>query len=366
LVTLFVCGDVMTGRGIDQILPYPSDHDLYESLVRDARDYVALAEKTNGPINRPVSPDYIWGDALSELNTRNPDARIINLETSITTSNLYWPKGINYRMHPDNAGCLSVAGVDCCVLANNHLLDWGRAGLTQTLATLEQTGIRCAGAGPDVEAADFPAVLPLSSGERLLVFSSATGDSGVPAEWAATREQSGVSRLPDLSRDTLDKVTARINAHRRTGDIIIFSVHWGANWWFDIPGEQQQFARGLVDQAGVDLVHGHSSHHVKGFEVYQERLILYGCGDFITDYEGIAGHGDYRGELGLMYFPRLDRASGRLMDLEMVPTRMRRLRIERATGEDQDWLADTIRRQCGQLGTAVQTRSDGVLGLFPF
>ncbi len=63
---LFLCGDVMPGRGIDQILPTPSSPELYEPYVRDARDYVALAETRSGAIARPVHHAYIWGDALAE------------------------------------------------------------------------------------------------------------------------------------------------------------------------------------------------------------------------------------------------------------------------------------------------------------
>ena len=50
LITLFLCGDVMTGRGIDQVLPHPSDPRLYELYTESALAYVELAEKVNGPI----------------------------------------------------------------------------------------------------------------------------------------------------------------------------------------------------------------------------------------------------------------------------------------------------------------------------
>src|SRR5438874_7861304 len=112
---LFLCGDVMTGRGIDQVLPHPGNPVLYESWVRDARDYVRLAEAANGPIPKPVAFDYIWGDALQELERTGTDLRIINLETSITRREAPWPgKGIHYRMHPENIGCLTAARINCC------------------------------------------------------------------------------------------------------------------------------------------------------------------------------------------------------------------------------------------------------------
>src|SRR5262245_37346644 len=120
MCTLFLCGDVMTGRGIDQILAHPSPPRLYESVVTPALDYVKLAEDTHGDIPRAVSPTYVWGAALDDLERRRPDARIVNLETSITTSDRAEPKGINYRMHPANVGVLTAAGVDCATIANNH------------------------------------------------------------------------------------------------------------------------------------------------------------------------------------------------------------------------------------------------------
>lgn len=67
IITLFMCGDVMIGRGIDQILPYHSDPLIYEPYVESAIRYVELAESVNGPIQQPVSFSYIWGDALGEL-----------------------------------------------------------------------------------------------------------------------------------------------------------------------------------------------------------------------------------------------------------------------------------------------------------
>lgn len=131
-VKLFLCGDVMTGRGIDQILSHPSVPILYEAYVKNALDYVALAEHLHGPIPRSVEGSYIWGDALERLMQASPDVRVINLETSITRSADAWPgKGIHYRMHPDNINCITVAGIDCCVLANNHVLDWATRDSTR-------------------------------------------------------------------------------------------------------------------------------------------------------------------------------------------------------------------------------------------
>jgi len=358
-LSLFLCGDVMTGRAIDQILPHPSRPALHESYMHDARGYLVLAERANGDIPHPAPFAYIWGNALAELERRRPALRIVNLETSVTRSDTPWPKGINYRMHPDNIGCLTAARIDCCTLANNHVLDWQREGLIETLATLRGAQIATVGAGADLEAAQAPVILPGGEGARVLVFAAATDDSGVPASWAATPAQAGVHRLPDLSKDTVARIVALVRRHRRPGDRVLFSVHWGGNWGYAVSGAQRAFAHALIDEAGVDIVHGHSSHHPRAIEVHQDRLILYGCGDFLNDYEGIEGHEEYRGELGLMYFPTIDAATGHLRALELVPTRIRHFRVNGAQVEDRVWLLTRLRREYKAFGCDVESGGEG-------
>jgi poly-gamma-glutamate capsule biosynthesis protein CapA/YwtB (metallophosphatase superfamily) len=70
----------------------------------------------------------------------------------------------------------------------------------------------------------------------------------------------------------------------------VVSIHWGPNWGYEVPQAQQDFAYTLIDHHGVNIIHGHSSHHVKGIEIHRSRPIFYGCGDLLTDYEGIEGY----------------------------------------------------------------------------
>jgi len=74
-----------------------------------------------------------------------------------------------------------------------------------------------------------------------------------------------------------------VQAIKRPGNIVLVSIHWSGNWGHDIPHEQRALAHDLIRKAGVDLVHGHSSHHPKAIEVYRGKLIRYGCGDLIND-----------------------------------------------------------------------------------
>lgn len=363
-VTLFLAGDVMTGRGIDQVLPHPGDPQLHETFMKSALGYVELAEDVNGPIPRPVPFSYIWGDALAVLERVAPDARIINLETAVTTSGDHLRgKGIHYRMHPRNAPVLSAARLDVCSLANNHVLDWGYAGLLETLATLRAAGIRTTGAGRDLAEAERPAVVDLPGGTRVLVFAHGSPSSGIPPEWAATSHRAGVNLLHDFSDASVDRIAAAVRRVKRPGDIAVASIHWGANWGYAVPPEHVSFAHRLIDRAGIDVVHGHSSHHPKGMEVHAGKLVIYGAGDLINDYEGIGGYEAYRGDLSILYFARVDTASGRLLELRMVPMRMVRMRLEHASSKDAAWLRATLDRESRRFGTRVETAPDGELAL---
>lgn len=360
---LFLCGDVMTGRGIDQALPHPVSPVLNEPYVRDAREYVALAERANGPIPRPLSSNHIWGDALQELERASVDFRIINLETAITSQETPLPdKGIHYRMHPLNIGCLSAARISACALANNHVLDWGYSGLSETLRTLDAAGIAHSGAGNNAEEAAAPAILNVADKARVLLFSFGSTTSGIPREWSATTSRAGVNLLDDLSDATAARVADQMRHHQRSGDLLIASIHWGSNWGYDIPSKQIAFAHRLIEE-GVAIVHGHSSHHVKAIEVFKGRLILYGCGDFLTDYEGISGYEQFRGDLALMYFVELDSQTGQLVSARLVPMQMRRFQLKRASALDARWLCDLANKLGTQFGTSARLRKDNSMML---
>lgn len=362
LITLFLCGDVMTGRGIDQVLPYPSDPIIYEPYMRSSLGYVELAEMVNGAIQKPVDYSYIWGDALTALENVDPDLRIINLETSITKSDDYWKgKGINYRMHPKNIGCLSAARIDYCSLANNHVLDWRYAGLQDTLETLEKANIHFGGAGRDLQEAEKPAVMEIEGKGRVILFSFGLETSGIPTIWAASEEEPGVNLLIDLSDARVMEIKGKVEMVKKPGDIVVVSIHWGSNWGYKIPPEQRNFAHKLIDHAGVNVIHGHSSHHVKGIEIYKGKPIIFGAGDFINDYEGIGGYEGYRSDLTLMYFLSMDPATGNLIQMYMSPMQIKNFKVNKVSREDALWLRDVLNREGKKIGTRVEINQDNTL-----
>jgi poly-gamma-glutamate capsule biosynthesis protein CapA/YwtB (metallophosphatase superfamily) len=360
-ITISLCGDVMTGRGIDQILAHPSDPTLHEAFIKDAGEYVELAERANGPITRPVGSAYVWGHALEEWDRIAPDVRIANLETSVTTSNEYWPgKDVHYRMNPDNVACLAAAKFDCWSLANNHVLDWGHAGLVETLQTLNAAGLKYAGAGTNQKEAAAPVVLEILGKGRVIVFSFGSVTSGIPYSWAAQEHRAGVNLLADMSENEVRRIQQDVAKVKRHNDLVVASIHWGPNWGYEISEARRTFAHRLIDSAGIDLIHGHSSHHVLGMEVYRGHLILYGCGEFLDDYEGISGYEEYRDDLGLIYFADIEPPTGELRHLQMTPTRIRRMRVERAVAGDAAWLRDVLNRESQKYGVQVES-ADGAL-----
>jgi poly-gamma-glutamate capsule biosynthesis protein CapA/YwtB (metallophosphatase superfamily) len=167
--------------------------------------------------------------------------------------------------------------------------------------------------------------------------------------------------LPDFGEVTVGRIADQVAHVKQPGDVIIASIHWGPNWGYEIPEEHRNFAHALIDQAHVSVIHGHSSHHPKAIEIYKNQPILYGCGDFLNDYEGISGYEEFRGDLTLMYFADFNSLTEHLIDLELAPLQMRRFQLVPASGADILWLRRTLDRESVRFGTHIRLKPDGRL-----
>lgn len=289
-ICLGFTGDVMLGRGIDAILPFHVDGTLYESYMRHAIGYVNLAIKENGPLPqneiKECGSNYIWGDLIGTFKSI-PDMMIVNLETTLTTSNDYAKgKGINYRAHPSNVESLRAFGENSIVtLANNHVLDWGDSGLKETIMTLDEAQIKHAGAGYTIDDAMKPATSTINN-KQIAVVAVGLPSAGVPMQWSANKKKSGVYVKEHESLSTAEDIMKAFNEYADSDSIKIVSIHMGPNWNAAVPINWRNFTHSLIDH-GADVVVAHSSHHVKGIEVYKNKFISYGLGDFLNDYEGI-------------------------------------------------------------------------------
>lgn len=353
----------MTGRGIDQILPHPGSPAIFESHLRDARDYVELAVAAAGAIPRPVPFPYVWGEALTPMLAA--DVRLVNLETSVTAGGEPWPaKGIHYRMHPKNIGCLTVAHVDGCGLANNHVLDWGHGGLAETWRSLRGAGMAVAGAGATLAEAAAPQTIAVPKKGRVVWAAVGSPGSGIPPEWAARADGPGVHFISELEPAGARRLAQSLRRISRPDDITVVSVHWGDNWGYAIPPDQIAFAHALADE-GIDVIHGHSAHHAKAVECRHGSVIFYGCGDLINDYEGIAGREEYGADLAVLCRVDLVPAPRRLARVELEVFRRRRLRLERASDRDAEWLGAVLAEQSARFDTVVAPAGGHTLSVQP-
>ena len=133
-----------------------------------------------------------------------------------------------------------------------------------------------------------------------------------------------------------------------------------------MPGNQhkiQDLAHFLIDDCDIDIIHGHSSHHVQGVEVYKGKLIIYGCGDFVDDYALTPG---YRNDLSAIWQVMVEESldhtgekSLRLKQLKILPTRIERFQAQALNSGDEDfrWVNDKIAKLSHDLGTTIDRGS---------
>ena len=330
----------MLGRLIDQLFPThvhePSEARIIQNVLK------------SNPTLRDYSPKTPWGNALPLL--QSSDLNFINLETSVTTHSVPWPdKTFNYRMHPANLEALKVAKIDYVSLANNHTLDFSKEGLVETIETISSNSFHFAGAGRSADEAQRPALLRLpiapdseEDAHRITIFSA----SDHPSVWSSIPS----FHLIDYTSETKFRLRSLINQHneRERPSMKIFSVHWGPNYSWQPSEEIRDMAHFLIDECDIDIIHGHSSHHVQGIERYGGKLIIYGCGDFVDDY---AVTPEYRNDLSAVWRVTVIETDAtkvgpplKLRRLEVFPTRIQQFQTNLLDPKDPDhtWVREKI------------------------
>jgi poly-gamma-glutamate synthesis protein (capsule biosynthesis protein) len=297
---LFFGGDVMLGRGIDQIFKYKNDPTLHESFMKNAKNYVPKSLKEYTINDNYKNYNYIWGDLLQNNFFKKSIIKIINLETSITNQTNYTKnKAVLYKMHPKNIETLKIAKINYCAIANNHVLDWTEKGLLDTIDTLEHNKISYGGIGKNIQLAKKS-----TSFNNIKIFTVGDISSGIPYNWKATTNKPGIHLINIHNNNDIIEYINYINNNTNNNDYIIVSIHWSSNWNWNISSHEKAFAHKLIDLANVSVIHGHSSHHFKPIESYKNKLIFYGCGDLINDYEIIKNgrKNIYLTDINLTYF----------------------------------------------------------------
>ena len=296
---------------------------------------------------RPV--EHVWGDLLERLQAL--ECLCVNLECCLSTRGSPWRRThrrFHFRADPDWAiPALQRAGVDCCALANNHVLDFGGTALEDTLRELDDAGIARAGAGRDLGAALEPAFVTASD----LTVAVVSFTDNVP-EYGADDTEPGTAYIEievenERTRERVE--TALERADRRNPDLVIGSLHWGPNMVEQPPAAFREFARWLVDR-GVDIVHGHSAHVFHGVEVYEGSPILYDTGDFVDDY---AVDDRLRNDRSFLFECSVD-DDGRPVELRLLPTEIDDRAVRLARPDAAEW----SRRRMVRLSREFMTTFD--------
>ncbi|KAI9928346.1 hypothetical protein MW887_002384 [Aspergillus wentii] len=375
-------GDIMLGRLIDQLWPQHVDNPHDHRTITNFLD--------NYPYLESYTPKSPWGTALPLFHTS--DLNLINLETAVTTSPEPWPnKAFNYRMHPANVAALHEARIDYANLANNHVLDFGTEGLVETVWTLRESRIAFSGAGERTKEAVSGTVVRLprveKEGGKVARASSVSASASASASErqkgddsekqehyqihisSASDHPSSWSDIPtfhfiDYTSSTRQSLKSLLTSpSSQSAALKIFSVHWGPNYAWRPDSQIRSMAHFLVDECGVDIVHGHSAHHVQGVERYKGKLIIYGCGDFVDDY---ALNEQFRNDLGGVWRVWVRGVEGDgdggkvkklgLDRLEIFPTRCDRFQVTLLNRADEDhgWVRRRITKLTEEMGTKVR------------
>ena len=297
--------------------------------------------------NRPVTA--VWGDMLDRL--RRLDGLFVNLECCLSTRGQRWSRTyrpFHFRADPGWAvPALREAGVDCCALANNHVLDFERAALRDTLSHLDDASIAHAGAGTTREEAFEPTVVSVNDLD--IAFASFTDNT---PEYAATDRSPGTAHVEIDVDDEETRRSVRDTVQRaleRDPDLLIASLHWGPNMVEEPPDSFREFGRWLIDE-GVDLIHGHSAHVFHGIEVYRDRPILYDTGDFVDDY---TVDDRLRNDRSFLFEVSVN-AANRPAELRLTPTEIVDCSVRKAGPKAAAWARSRMRELSAPFGTSFE------------
>lgn len=298
-------------------------------------------------------PAWLLGDCLDHL--QRADAVIANLESPITSNAAPWRrtfKFYHFKAEPSAVKLLQAGNVRAVCLANNHMLDYGKRGLTDTLTALEGAGIAGVGAGRDLAEARAGRILNVAGMKVGLVAAT----DGMP-EFTASEGAAGTHVL-DFRAGNTEWIARAVSDLRRAGAVlIVLSIHWGPNLRRSPSTRFRAFARDAID-VGVDVIHGHSAHVAHGVERHGAGIVLYDTGNFIDDYWKIPFRRTTSSFIWL-----LDVRPGARLGLTLVPVLTKPLPLRLAGGAPRRDLVGHMRALCARLGTPTQETDDGLIVL---
>lgn len=279
---VFAPTNINLSRLIKTINPSPpriSKEIIYENKEPDKDKPIILIFGGDVMLSRQVNDrmrryqDYTWPFLKIAPLFQAADLAIINLESPFTISNDYFvPTGsFSFKADPQAIIGLTTAGIDLTVLANNHIMNQGRAGLTTTKELTEANNIKTIGAGINEIEAHQPAIFTINNKKFGFLAYAYPEDYSV-----ATSDRPGIANLDQ------EKMIIDITDLRNKVDVVIVNMHSGVEYTYQPNQQQISFARKAVE-AGADLVVGHHPHWPQSWELYQNKPIIYSLGNLVFD-----------------------------------------------------------------------------------
>ena len=352
---------------------------------------VMLGRLINNVLNKNKF-SYIWGNTLDII--KKADFSLINLECCISSRGQKWNKTFkvfHFRGKPEAINVLTSAAINYTSLANNHVLDYDKEALLDTITLLDTNNIVHSGAGKTIREAMEPAIMKkkFNSCDINSIYDNNKKNNSFDTitigvisltdnepQWEATTNSAGINYIPLIldSEKYLYRLKNCIEKTKKQSDLVIVSSHIGPHFR-EKPSEKYiNFAHKVIE-FGADVYWGHSNHMPQGIEIYRSsssnnKIIMYDCGEFIDDY---AIDSNYRNDLSFIFLVHLNidtislkpsnnnetsaHSIGNILlrnsIIELIPTKINNFRVNTISLEDDDadLIIERMYQRCIDLGT---------------
>lgn len=214
----------------------------------------------------------VFGDVKTLIN--GADFSIVNLESPIAddSDKPIEKRGINIRCGETGVKALKWLGFNCVTLANNHVYDYGKEGIKKTLAVCDEIGINTVGCGMDLSEASRTLITTIK-GEKVALINCCEHEFSIATEFSA-----GANPIDSIAQ------YHAITQAKTEANYIIVIVH-GGHEHYQLPSPRMQKLYRFFVDCGADVVVNHHQHCYSGYEVYHDKPIFYGLGNFCFDSE---------------------------------------------------------------------------------